>query len=507
MSFDRKQMIGFGGAVGFALLIAGYILYSSEEQLNLASKILLIAGGVLVLVWIVLDYRSILGFFSKRSAKLGTNTTVLVLAVVAILVFLNYLGNRHHKIFDLTSEKLFTLSDQTQKIVGSLKTDVNIFCFDKSSDPQLQPIRDQMTGYQNLSPHIHFQVIDPYQHPELAKQYGVARLGQVIVVSGPHTERLEETTEQDITSAILKVTSNEVKTVCFVEGHGEKSITDSSGDGYSSVAGELQKENYQTKSVNLVTSNGVPPDCSVLVDAGPKQGLFPQEAQMIEKYLDGGGKAMILLDPGVNADVDDILKSWNIDAGDNYVIDASGVGRLFGASPAYPLVLDYGTSPITRNFEHSMTFFPLARTVSIADHSKVDPVSIELLKTSEASFTVPKLTSTVKFDPATDQRGPLSLGVSAEKQSGKTDARLVVIGNSGFATNQWVGQQRNGDLFFNAVNWLTEESNLISIRPKSPTSRSVTLTAAQMKMLSWFNVVILPLLVILGGIYIWVKRR
>jgi ABC-type uncharacterized transport system involved in gliding motility auxiliary subunit len=507
MSFDRQQMISLGGALGLALLIAGYILYSSEEQLSLVSKILLIAGAVLVLAWIVLDYRGILGYFSRRSTKLGTNTAVLVLAVIAILVFLNYLGNRHHKVFDLTSEKLFTLSDQTQKIVGGLKTDVNIYCFDKSSDPQLQPIRDQMSGYQNLSPRIHFQVIDPYQHPELAKQYDVTRLGQVIVVSGPHTERLQETTEQDITSAILKVTSSEVKTVCFVEGHGEKSITDTSGDGYSSVASELQKEDYQTKSVNLVTSNGVPSDCSALVDAGPKQGLFPQEAQMIQKYLDGGGKVMLLLDPGVDSNLDDVLKSWNINAPENYVIDASGVGRLFGASPAYPLVLDYGTSPITRNFEHTMTFFPLARTVSIADQSKVDPVSVELLKTSEASFTVPKLTSTVKFDPATDQRGPLSLGVAAEKKSGKSDARLVVIGNSGFATNQWVNQQNNGNLFYNAVNWLTEEANLISIRPKSPASRSVTLTDAQMKMLYWFNVVILPLIVILGGVYLWVKRR
>jgi ABC-type uncharacterized transport system involved in gliding motility auxiliary subunit len=507
MAFDRKQMITWGGVLGIVLLVAGYILYTSEEQLGLVSKILLIAGGVLVLAWIVLDFQGILGFFSKRSAKLGTNTAVLVLAVVAILVFVNYLGNRHHKIFDLTSEKLFTLSDQTQKIVGGLKTDVNIYCFDTSSDQQLQAIRDQMTPYQNLSRHIHFSVINPYQRPELAKLYNVSRLGQVIVVNGSHIEQLEDTTEQDITSAILKATSTVVKTVCFVEGHGEKSAADSGADGLSNVVTELQKENYQTKSVNLVTSNGVPSDCTVLVDPGPKQGLFPQEAQLIEKYLDGGGKVMLLLDPGVNANLDDVLNAWNLNVGDNYVIDASGVGRLFGVSPAYPLVLDYGTSPITRNFERSMTFFPLARTVSIADSSKVDPVSIELLKTSAASFTVPKLTATVKFDAATDQRGPLSLGVSGEKKSGNSDARLVVIGNSGFASNQWVGQQRNGDLFYNAIDWLTEEENLISIRPKSPTSRSVTLTAAQMKILSWFNMVILPLIVILGGIYIWVKRR
>jgi ABC-type uncharacterized transport system involved in gliding motility auxiliary subunit len=507
MKLDRKGLIGLGGSLGSALLIAGYIRYSIEEELGIATKILLIAGGILVLLWIVLDFRGIIGYFSKRSSKLGTNTTILVAAVLAILVFMNYLGNRHRTTFDLTSEKLFTLSDQTRKIVRSLKTDVDILCFDKSTDQQLRSIRDQMSEYQSLSRHIHFRVVDPQEQPELAKQYGVARMGQVIVVSGPHIQRLEETGEQDFASAILKVTSAEVKTVCFVEGHGEKSTSGSNGAGLSAVADELKKENYQVKSVNLVTSNGVPSDCTVLVEAGPAQGLFPQEAQMIEKYLDGGGKAMLLLDPGVDAKLDDVLKSWNINDSDDYVIDASGVGRLFGASPAYPLVMDYGASPITRDFERSMTFFPLARTVSIADRAKTDPESIELLKTSEASFTVPKLSQTVKFDPATDQRGPLSLGVSAEKKSGNADARLVVIGNSVFATNQWVGQQRNGDLFFNAVNWLSEEESLISIRPKSPANRRVTLTAAQQKMLSWFNMLLLPLFVILAGVYIWVKRR
>lgn len=507
MKLDRNQFIELGGVLGLALLIAGYIWYTSSEHMGLVSEILLIAGGVLVILWIILDYRGILEHFSKRSTKLGTNTAVLIAAVLAILVFLNYLGNRHHKTFDLTSEKLYTLSDQSRKIVGALKTDVDIYCFDKSSSQQLRSISDQIAEYQSISHHVHFHAVDPQEHPEEAKQYGVTVMGQVIVVSGLHTQRLEETGEQDITSAILKVTSTQVKTVCFVEGHGEKSITDSGGEGFSGVSDELKKENYQVKSVNLVTSNGVPSDCTVLVDAGPKQALFPQEAQMIEKFLDGGGKAMLLLDPGVDPKLDDVLSSWNTNAPDNYVIDASGVGRLFGASPAYPLVLDYGTSPITRDFERSMTFFPLARTVSIANASNTSTDSVELLKTSSASFTVPKLTSTVKYDPATDQHGPLSLGVSVEKKSGSADSRLVVIGNSGFASNQWAGQQRNGDLFFNAVNWLSEEESLISIRPKSATNRRVTLTAAQEKMLSWFDLIILPLLVILGGVLIWVKRR
>lgn len=511
MTFQRKQITQIVGFFGLLLLIAGYVLYSVNEQMQLSTKIILIVGGVLIIAWFVLGFRSVTGFFSKRSSKLGTNTTVLVIAVLAILVFLNYLGYRHHKTFDLTSQKLYTLSDQTRKIVDPLRSDVQVYMFAKSGgaeDQQAQSMKDEMALYESQNHHIHFTVVDPERDPSLAKQYDVSRFDEVVVVSGTHVQHLQDTTEEDITSAILKVTSTTVKTVCFIEGHGEKSISATDAKGYSAVDAGLQKQNYNVKSINLVTSGSVPSDCSVLVDPGPTKPFFPQEVQMIEKYLNGGGKAMFLLDPGTNAQLSAIMQPWNIKVGDDYVIDVSGVGRLIGMGPGIPLVIDYGDNPIVRDFERSMTFFPLARTVVIADTSKTEPQATELLKTSAASFTVPSLgNGTVKFDPKTDQRGPLSLGVAADNKSGSADPRLVVIGNSEFAANRWQDQQRNGDLFYNSVNWLTEESNLISIRPKEAANRRVTLTEAQQREVEWISVIFVPLFVVVIGIIVWLKRR
>jgi ABC-type uncharacterized transport system involved in gliding motility auxiliary subunit len=176
-----------------------------------------------------------------------------------------------------------------------------------------------------------------------------------------------------------------------------------------------------------------------------------------------------------------------------------------------PLVVDYGESPITRSFSGSMTFFPLARTVSIADKNKSVPEDVELLKTSARSFTIPNLNvKEVQFDPKT--AGPLSLGVSAERknppgENGPKGGHLVVIGNSEFAANKWAGLQRNGDLFMNTVNWLAQDVDLISIRPKSPTNRRVTFTETQQRELTWFSLLLLPGIVILSGVYIWWKRR
>lgn len=507
MKWTRNEWAEIIGSMGLAALIGGYVRYSLQGELLLASKILLIGGGVLVLAAVVVGFGGIVKFFSRRSSQLGTNTTILTIAVIVILALVNFVGFRHHKQFDLTTEKLFTLSDQTKKIVRGLKSDVDIARFAKVPDPQLN---DLMAEYRNLSDHIKFENVDPTEKPEVAKEFGATHMGDVIVESGSRKQPLEAGTEgniseQDVTSAILKVTRDKVKTICFVTGHGEKSLTDDGAEGYAQVDQGLKREGYDTKSVNLVSENGVPPACDVTVIAGPKEGFFVQEAVLVGKYLDDGGKALIEVDPQTDPKLDNVFHAYNVNVGANVVVDASGVGRLFGTGPETPLVVDYGESPITKNLQGGMTFFQLARTVTIADQSKSNPVAVELLKTSQRSFTIPKLVREVRFDPKT--AGPLSLGVASSRTEGDKTSRLVVIGNSSFAENQWIGLQHNGDLFFNAVDWLAQDENLISIRPKSATSRHIVLTEAQAASLRWIEMFFLPGIVILVGITIWWKRR
>jgi ABC-type uncharacterized transport system involved in gliding motility auxiliary subunit len=497
----------FIGTTGIAMLVAGYLRYSIQGELLTFSKVVLAIGALCLLASIVIGFGGILRFFSKRSSQLGTNTTILSVAVLAILVIVNFVGFRHHKRFDLTTEKLYTLSDQTKQVVGGLQKDVTIVRFDKSPNAALD---DQMAEYTSLSRHLKFQNIDPQQKPEVAQQYGATRMGDVILASGPRKEHLETgaTSEEDITGAIIKVTQDKVKTVCFVTGHGEKSLTDDGEDGYSHLDAGLKKENYVTRTLNLVSENGVASDCSVVVIAGPTQQFFPQEAEMLNQYLAGSGKGLILVDPQTDPKLGEIFQAWNTNVGDNVVIDSSGVGSLLGAGPAIPLVTTFGESPITKNFARSMTFFPLARTVSIADKSKTDPQIVELLKTSPQSFTVPNLKqgqNKLTFNP--DTAGPLSLGVAASRKAEGGEARVVVIGNSTFAANPYAGLQKNGDLFYNTIDWLAQDENLISIRPKSQTNRRVTLTQGQSSALTWLDLIILPGIVIFSGVYIWWKRR
>ncbi len=181
---------------------------------------------------------------------------------------------------------------------------------------------------------------------------------------GDKTERVEKQSEplreEDITNTLMKIEKGEKKTIYFTQGHGEKKMDDTDRTGYSQAAADLAKENYTVKGINLVTENKIPEDTSVIVVAGPTAELFPNEIEMLNDYLKGGGSELIMLDPK-GATMKDLMAQWGIDVGNNIVVDPSGIGRLLGMGPAAPVAVgNYGTHPITEHMR-VMTFFPLAQ--------------------------------------------------------------------------------------------------------------------------------------------------
>ena len=505
-------MYRLAGFVGVATTLAGlfrYLIMGVWVGPGLMGKLtpaLLIIGVVLIAVSVVFNFGAITGFFGRRQGKLGANTVVLSVAVLALITVADYLGYRHHKRFDLTAEGLYSISPQTQKVVANLSKDVKVVYFNKDENQQ---VSDLMREYKYSGARLTYERIDPNQRPEMARQYKVRRMGDLVVAAGDRTETISDASEQAVTNAILKVTRDKLKTVCFSEGHGERALSDTQASGYSTVEQRLKDENYQLKSVLLAREQQVPSECAAFVVAGPKQSITPPEAAMIGKYLDGGGKALLLLDPETDPQLDDILKSWNLQSADNIVLDVSGVGQMFGAGALAPVVSDYGNHSITKDFGRTMSVFPKARAIKITGQAG-GANAVPLLTTSEQSYTKDKITpgKSPEFEPGKDQKGPLTLGAAANKGLGSNkEARLVVIGNSEFASNGVFKFQRNSDLFLNSVNWLAEEEDLISIRPKSVTNRSVVMTESQQRTFFLLSVVFMPLAVIGSGIYIWWKRR
>ena len=509
MKIDRQEIYRLSGFVGVAMTLAGYFryliqgLWVGEGVMGKLTPAMFVVGLVLIAVSIVFNRGAIVGFFGRRQGKLGANTVILSVAVLALVTVANFLGYRHHKRFDLTSEGLYSISDQTKKVVATLPKDVKVIYFNKEDNQQFS---DLMKEYKYAGPRLSYERIDPNQRPELARQYKVRRMGDIVVAAGDRNETISNTSEQSVTNAILKVTRDKLKTVCFVEGHDEKSLSDTQSSGYSIVEQRLKDENYQLKTVLLAREQQVPSECAALIVAGPKQSITPPEVAMIGKYLDDGGKAMLMLDPETDPQLGDVLKTWNIQATDNVVFDISGRGQLVGAGPEAPLVIDYGGHSITNNFGRTMTVFPLARAIKVTGGGGAS--ATPLLTTSENSFAKDKITPgrEIKAEKE-DQKGPLTLGAAASKSVNGKESRLVVIGDSDFASNGAFRFERNGDLFLNSVNWLAEDENLISIRPKTASSRSVSMSESQQRTFFWFSVLLMPVAVIGSGAYIWWKRR
>ena len=506
-----KNIASFGPA----LVVAGYVYYSIQSIWNLQVQIVLYTGIALTLVLLFFSLDRIKAAFQRRSTQYGTNSMVMTLIVVGILGMVNFLGKKHHKRVDLTSAKLYSLSDQSKKVVQGLKGEVRILYFDREPS---QALNDLMAEYKGVdSSKINFKTIDPQKDPAQAKQHAITRFKETVVAYGSKSEKVETPQEESITNAILKVTREKNKVVYFLEGHNEGNINDSQeAKGFASAKKAIESQNYEVKALNLGQKPEIPEDCSVLVIAGPQVALLPTEGPLIDKFVDSGGKVMLLQDPDKTAGLDDLLKKWKIGLDDDIVVDSSGIGQLLGMGPAAPLVTTYESHPITKDLTRSMTFFPFSRSVKTVENTGSAFSSTVLFKTSEASWGETNLKSgSARFDEGADVKGPVPLGIASTmpvagdekvKKRGK-EARVVVIGDSDFASNQYFGQQRNGDLFLNTVSWLAEDEDLISVRPRSQENRSIQMTRASSSVLFWVTIVLLPGSALVSGILVWLRRR
>ena len=502
MNINRQEISKVAGIIGPALAIAGYILYSREQVWQWYIIALIAIGAAMFLASIAFNFGSILTFFQGRQGKLGANTAVLSIAIIAIIGVFNFIGYRHHKRFDLTTEGIYTLSDQTKKIVGGLQKDVKVIKFIDKDDQQLS---DLMGEFKYLSTRISYERVDPLQKPEVARQYAVQQMGETIVAVGDRIERPKQADEQAMVNAILKVTRDKLKRLCFTEGHGEKSISVTENNGYALVDGQLKNENYETKTINLATSTEVPAECDVLIVPGPQKSFLPEEAARIGKYLDGGGKAFLLLEPNTDPQLTDVLKAWNIKLDNDTVL----AGPKSGLNKMTPAVINYPDHPITKDLGRAQTFYPETRSVRTGDSTKGDVMTTEILKTLEGAWGETDMKGDdPKFDEGKDVEGPVSIGIAASKKIGDKEARLVVIGDSDFAANGPIRViNANGSLFFNSVNWLSQDEDLISIRPKSAANRSLIMTPAQQTTFWWLAVLFMPLAAVGAGAYIWWNRR
>jgi ABC-type uncharacterized transport system involved in gliding motility auxiliary subunit len=454
-------------------------------------------------------------WMKTRQTKYALYATLYIIIFAAVLVVANVLASRYNKSYDATSNKRFSLSEQTLKILHELKNDVNITYFDKPSG--FQTAKDLLDRYADGSHKVHIKYVDLYKNPGLARAEGVTREGDAFVDMGPKKEEAKSIDEQGITGAIIRDEKGGARTVCSVEGSGEHRFDDSGKNGFSEMKTDLGKDNYQAKSVNLLQTAQVPSDCTVLVVGGPTGDYVQPEVDAIKKYVEDGGRAFFMLDPPLklgrmeiadNQPLTNLLASWGVTMDKDLILDLNPVGQIMGLGPQMPLVSSYESHPIVNDLKGTATCFPLARSLEVKNTGKTS--LDKLFSSSTSSFATMNLSSPeIHRDEKNDKNGPLIMGVAGTYNTGKPNSqgRFIVFGNSGFAANSFLNFNGNRDLLLNSMNWLSSDEDLISIRPKENEDRRINLTHAQMNGIRIISQFGLPLAIVVAGFFVWWRRR
>jgi ABC-type uncharacterized transport system involved in gliding motility auxiliary subunit len=514
----NPKLIDFLFWLALGLTIAGL---SAGVVAGSASPIAigLVAGGLFVIVaWLVLRWlnapEASSPWWRQRSVQVSSNALLTTLAVVVILGGINFLVVRAPNQIDFTETKQFSLAPQTKQLVKELKQPVKVMVFSNQADPQQRSLLEQYRR-QNAD-RFSFEFIDPQAQPGLAQKYKIRTLGETILETGNRTKTIEGgLTEPNLTPAIASLMRDRKVNTYLIQGHGEAPINGAQGNLDEAVA-ELKKRDFNITVLNLLEQKQIPADANLLIIAGPKRPFLDPEVKLLEAYLSQGKSLMLMLDPGIEAGLDRLLKSWGITLDKRIVVDASGSGQMMGLGPAIPLVLQYGDHPITKDFAQGPSFYPLVQAITVKPPS-ADYQSTDILATGAQSWAEGDPNQEdLQFNAARDRQGPLTVGVAithklpttTKSTEASPTAKMVVIGDSDFATAGPFSKGLNGDVFLNSVTWLGsgQDDASLSIRPKEQTDRRLELNPT-----NWRILILLGLFLPLGAFgtatYLWWKRR
>jgi ABC-type uncharacterized transport system involved in gliding motility auxiliary subunit len=509
--------------LGLAGVVAGFLVQNYRPSWSKAWPALLIGGGLVLLFGLYASFATnVRRALAGRATRYGLSAAVLIVLILGVIALIEAVSYRHSYRVDLTENKRWSLSPQTVKVVGDLSVPVKAIAFYRPDQPGKRTAEDLLKQYAGRSDgKFTWEVVDADRNPLVARQYGFDTYGTVVLEATlkdgqPKQEKLTDLDEEKLTNALIRVTRPGKRVVYFLKGHGEKDPASNDRTGYGQMKAAVEKLNYEVKELVLARETKVPDDATIVVAAGPQKELLPNEIEALVGYVARAGKVFFMIDPFQNTGLGPTLDRWGLTLGNDVIIDISPTGRRAGAGPEIPVVVDYVAHPITRDFRFA-TFFPVARSVVVKDKPPEGVSATALARTSSESWGETSQdqirTGQVKPDPG-EARGPLTIAAvatidakdaPADRKGAK--ARIVLVGDSDFAANEFVNLSGNRDFFLNTLSWLAEEENLIAVRPKDSRSAPVFLTAAQGQVLFLVPVVLVPLTVIVAGVVAVARRR
>lgn len=502
------------------------------------------------------------GSATKRRLASGSLLGAGVTLVVILFVIANYFGWKYYARLDWTSDKLYSISDKTRGILSELDRDIEIVVFLSPGEQLFGPVMELLAAYDEASNRITVRSIDPERDllaaQELVDRFQITQLNVLIFDAGDD-RRVVDTAdlaeydysgmqygegakmigfkgEQVFSSTLLELMESRKPSIVFTSGHGEMSLDDMSGRGLSLARDLLGQDNFRMEEWMTLGAEAVPPATDLVVIAGPTSNFIDPEIELLRAHLDGGGRVLTLLDPTlapnggvVETGLEGLLADFGIEVGADIAVDPANPLPFFG--PETIFVNIYGNHVITRALDQAQlpVIVPLGRSVRAAATVPPGLAATELILTSVDGWGETDLANLDQVErQESDVPGPVSLAVAIEASvnvledgladeggslpsiadaGDPADLRLLVVGDSDFASNSQMQNVPNATLLANAVNWLVDRETLVGIPAKAPEQVRLSLTRSELTRISWFVLAGLPGLALAIGLGVYLRRR
>jgi ABC-type uncharacterized transport system involved in gliding motility auxiliary subunit len=500
------------------LIVKGFVavnLYTPPNP-ELLNRILIIAVAVFIVglaVYALLDPERVRKILTGRQMQYGSNSFILLIAFTGILVVINILAQQYPQRWDVTEDKQHTLAPETLQTLKSLPEPVQATAFYSvrlNADTANQLLEDFKT---NSNGKFNFQFKDPDANPVLVKQLGITGDGKILLQMGDKQEIVTTASESELTNGLIRLLNPDKPVLYFLTGDGEHDTENSGNGSYTRVRQVLESKNYVVKTLNLQAQNAIPDDARVIVVAGPLVPLTENSVTLIKNFLSKGGSLMLLANPvplTKFGDQPDLLANylssdWGITLDNDIVVDTNSP-----SSPFFAVGAQYASHPITEKMQGIAAIFPYSRSISV-DTTKTDVSPTALVLTihqswGETDFQALQNQQAPKYDEGVDLLGPMTLAAAAENKT--TKSRVVVFGSSSFAEDDNFDFSGNGDMFVNAIDWAAQQDTLINLTSNTAQTRTFTPPGSfQFIMAIVGTVCVIPLGVVVAGVYAWVRRR
>ena len=503
------------GLIGTANIMLAMKMFTLDgevtDKLNLALQISI---GILVIglaAYVMLSPDTIRRFLTGRQARYGSNSLILTLAFAGIIFAANYIVFNNPKSWDLTEDKSNTLAPETMKILATLPAKITATAFYSASLNSSAADELLLKFKSNSKGKFEYRFVDPDLDPAAARDAGITGDGKILLQMGEIKEIASFASEEELARTMIRLISPESRTVYFLQGHGEPGFESGGEFSFSTAKSTLESKNYTVETLNLLTTHSIPDDALAIIIAGPTKPVSAQEVSLLDKYVNEGGSLVILEDPRFFTEFEDapdplanyLSTEWGITLNDDIVIDLVNTQNPFQAVSS-----QYNAHPITQNLTNKyIVILPQARSIGVAAGDETKVIT-PLISTTDQSWGESELVAdqSPTFDLATDNPGPLNLAAAGENTSNK--GRVVVFGNSLFASDEIFDSYGNGNMFINAVDWAAEQEDLLDLTTRPATQRTfVPPTQGSFLILLIVAILVIPGMVVFAGVSSWLSRR